>query len=88
MYLENKILNDFFFLKINLDKIVLAKKAKHKLSIAAILSQGFLESRNFLVMRKCCETGRLCIFWGNTYRFITFSRIPRILKNYRSPGSH
>lgn len=32
-----------FFLKIKLDKILLAGRAKHKLSIATMLSQEFLE---------------------------------------------
>lgn len=70
----------FFSLKINLDKILLAERAKHKLSIAAALSWGFLESTDLLVVRKCYETGCLYIFWGSIYRFITFSRILRTFK--------
>lgn len=33
----------FFPLKIKLDKILLAKRAKHELSLTAVLSQGLLE---------------------------------------------
>lgn len=58
----------------------MAERAKHKLSIAAALSWGFLESRDLLVVRKCYETGCLYIFWGSIYRFITFSRILRTFK--------
>lgn len=58
----------------------MAERAKHKLSIAAALSWGFLESTDLLVVRKCYETGCLYIFWGSIYRFITFSRILRTFK--------
>ena len=77
----------FFSLKINLDKILLAERAKHKLSIAAALSWGFLESTDLLVVRKCYETGCLYIFWGSIYRFITFSRILRTFKKKKKKNT-